>query len=157
MTPSYPDTKGICMSAINDLAKYVQQHANRGTCRCGKCADHPGTDQQPDGHTADVVFFQVSSQGAEPERLRSLVAAAHKGHYGDVDCLDGQEHSYLELGGWIGDQGLALKLMGLGSVLGLWQLLTPKMLPGLSPELEMHMAQSGMVTIQAPAIVPATR
>ena len=30
------------MFAINSLATYVRQHAERGTCRCGKCGDQPG-------------------------------------------------------------------------------------------------------------------
>ena len=36
--------------------------------------------------------------------------------------------SYIELGAWIGDQGLALALMGLGSALGIWGIITPQTL-----------------------------
>lgn len=137
------------MSAINDLAHYVNTHAERGTCRCGKCCDHPGEDKQPQGHTADVVFFEVSSREAEAEQLRALVAAAKQGEYGDVEVMDGNEHGYMELGGWIGDQGLALMLMGLGAVLGLWKLMTPRMIPGLPEDLVQQMAGAGMVTIKS--------
>ncbi len=140
----------VLVSGIEALADYVSKHADRGTCRCGKCIDHPGTDKQPEGHTADVVFFEVSSRGADCDQLKQLVIDAKQGCYGDVDVFDGKEHGYMELGGWIGDQGLALMLMGLGKVLGLWQLLTPKMLPGISPELVQQLAGSGMITIQAP-------
>lgn len=136
------------MSAMNDLVEYVRNHAIRGTCRCGKCADNPGEDSQPAGHTADVVFFQVANDGGTAEELRALVAGVKDGEFCSVDVFDGQEHGYMELGGWIGDQGLAMMLMGLGAVLGLWRLMTPKML-GLPNDLVMQMAGSGMITIQS--------
>ena len=85
------------------------------------------------------------------ERLRKLVQDNVKGAHCDVNIFDGEEHSYLELGGWIGDQGFALMLMGLGTLLGLWKLLTPRtMLPaGMPEDLIMEMAGSGMVAIKA--------
>lgn len=132
----------------------MSEYAERGACRCGKCADAPPNpdQQQPKGHTADMMFFEVSAKnGADPEKLRELVKGNHGGVFGSVDMFDGQEHSYLEVGGWIGDQGLALMLMGLGTVLGLWKLLTPKTLLGntLPKELQMQMAGQGYVSIQA--------
>jgi hypothetical protein len=135
-------------SPLRNLAKYVQEHAIRGTCRCGKCADHPGEDSQPEGHTADVVFFQVANDGGTAEELKALVSAVKDGEFCSVDVFDGEEHGYIELGGWIGDQGLAMMLMGLGAVLGLWRLMTPKML-GLPNDLVMQMAGAGMITIQS--------
>lgn len=134
--------------AMNELREFVTNHAERGTCRCGKCIDHPGEDQPPDGHTVDMVFFEVCAKN-EPDasRLRELIAANKQGEFGALDPWDGKEHSYIEVGGWIGDQGLALMLMGLGAVLGLWPLMTPKMLPGLPDDLVQQMAVAGMVTI----------
>ena len=129
------------------LSEYVQSNAVRGECRCGRCLD--GGEEQPSGHTADVYFFEVASaNGADSEALRDLIKE-HKGEFADADLFDGNEHSYIAIGAWIGDQGLALMLMGLGQVLGLWTLRTPKMFPGLSKELMDQMAGRGMVSIQA--------
>jgi len=132
------------MRPIEALAKYVRNHAVRGTCNCGKCIDHPGTDYQPEGHTADLVFFKVANNGGDTETLRQLVVAAQEGEYCNVNLFDGSEHNFLELGGWIGDQGLAMMLMGLGSVLGLWSLVTPKML-GMPDDMALEMAGNGML------------
>jgi hypothetical protein len=136
------------MSALSD---YVFLHVKRGACQCGKCFDAPDkpAEHQPTGHTADLVFFKVCAV-AEPqaEELRRLIQA-HHGEYGPVDPLDGKEHNYMELGGYIGDQGVALMLMGLGTLLGLWKLLSPAML-GIDGQEAMNMAQMGLLSIQAP-------
>ena len=138
------------MGGMNLLQQYVQTHAERGTCRCGKCFDHPGEDQQPTGHTADMVFFEVCGKDdPSADALRELITNSRQGEFGDLDPWDGKEHSYTEVGGWIGDQGLALMLMGLGHVLGIWKIMTPKLL-GLPDNLVMQMAGQGMVTIMPP-------
>lgn len=139
---------------MKTLQDYVMANAERGACKCGKCADAPPNPEQhqPAGHTADLVFFEVSARnGADAETLKRLVRENRQGEHCDVDVLDGKEHSYLELGGWIGDQGMALTLMGLGSVLGVWKLLTPKTVLGdLIPKaLQMQMAGQGYVSVQA--------
>lgn len=136
------------MDNLRELAEYVKSHAVRGTCCCGQCADHPGTDEQPKGHTADLVFFQVANRGGNADELRALVEAVKDGEFCSVDVFDGNDHGYMELGAWIGDQGLAMMLMGLGSVLGIWKLITPKML-GVPEAMAMQLAQGGMVLIQA--------
>lgn len=129
------------------LYDYVARHAVRGACQCGKCSDAPANPEQdqPGGHTADMVFFKVAAQG-EPnaDEFRRLVQAEHP------RWLDGKEHSYLETGGDMGDQGIALMAMGLGEVLGVWRVLSPRLF-GLSSDdpLAKQMAGSGMVTIQA--------
>lgn len=140
---------------MNDLITYVRQHVERGACQCGQCIDAPPNpeQQQPTGHTADLIFFKVCAKdNPDKEELRSAIKA-HRGRYGYplLDLFDGKEHSYLEIGGWIGDQGLAMMLMGLGSLLNLWQLLTPKTVLGseISDDTAMRMAQSGLITIQS--------
>ena len=81
------------------------------------------------------------------DTLRRLISE-HKGEYADCNPLDGAEHSYIELGGWIGDQGLAMMLMGLGSHLGLWSVMTPNnMMPGLDEETKKMVAGMGLVSI----------
>ncbi len=129
------------------LIAYVQDNAVRGQCRCGRCLD--GGEEQPSGHTADVYFFEVALvEGADKDVLRKLVES-HRGEFAECNLFDGKEHSYIEVGAWIGDQGLALILIGMGFLLGLWRLVTPKMLPGLPKELMDQMAGQGMVSIIA--------
>ena len=130
-----------------DLVEYINHFAQRGDCTCGKCCDAPENQEQPTGHTADVYFFKIAAkEGASKDDFLEVIKK-----WKDVHCecnpLDGKEHNYLELGGWIGDQGLALQMMGLGNVLGVWNLITPKSLPGLPEELMDQMAGSGFVSI----------
>lgn len=132
---------------ISALADYVREHAIRGACRCGKCVDAPSDPDkhQPNGHTASVFYFDVSANGdPDPDTLRSLISSAREGYYADVDLFDGEEHGYIELGAWIGDQGLALTLIALGHLMGLWTVMHPGLLP-IPDDLKAHMAGSGMV------------
>lgn len=131
---------------MSKVYEYVTTHAIRGACQCGRCFDAPAdpTSKQPTGHTANLVFFKVAAKDANADEFRTLVAVEFP-HW-----LDGQEHSYLETGADIGEQGAALMAMGLGAVLGTWDLLTPAMLP-LPDETQMLMAKSGYVSIQARA------
>ena len=138
----------------NNLRQYVVENAILGACQCGKCIDalvNP-EQHQPDGHTSDMIFFKVAAgEKAEKEALRALVKANVKGDFCDVDLFDGKEHNYMEVGSWIGDQGLALMLMGLGSVMGLWTLMTPVTMLKFKPDdpLTKQMAEAGFVAIQA--------
>lgn len=137
---------------MNDLIDYVQTFAIRGECQCGKCIDRKeGPDIDP-SHSADLMFFRVhAAPGADKVTLEKLVRANMRGSYCNVDLFDGKEHGYMELGGWIGDQGLAMQLMGLGAVLHLWNLTTPRSVFGkmLPDEKLMEMAGVGYVTISA--------
>ena len=126
------------------LYEYVSKHCERGACQCGKCIDSPENpvQRQPKGHTADLVFFEVILKNNPiKEEFLGLVKEKYP------QWLDGKEHNYMEMGGDIGDQGTALMAMGLGSLLGVWQLLTPRMLP-IPEDLVMQMAGKGMITIQ---------
>ena len=133
---------------MNNLASYIRNHVERGSCLCGKCVDAPTVSMQPTGHTSDVIYFRVRAFG-EPnaEELRRLIVA-HPGIFSQVDLFDGQEHNYQELGGWIGNQELALMLMGLGELLELWTLITPRSL-GLPNDLVRLMTGAGLITIQS--------
>ena len=133
---------------MKTLRKFVEDHAERGTCRCGRCVDQPVDDVQPTGHTVDLIFFEVSAKGEpDTDELRRLITESRQGEFCELDPWDGKEHSYIEVGAWIGDQGLAMMLMGLGAVLELWPLMTPRMLPGLPDALVQQMAERGMVSI----------
>lgn len=127
------------------LAEYVIQNAVRGDCQCGQCVDAPpaGMSQQPTGHTADLTFFKVAAKPeAKAEALLALVKAEQPKY------LDGKEHSYIEIGADLGDQGVALMLIGLGGVLGLWKVLSPETLLAFAPaETKMRLAQNGYVSL----------
>lgn len=129
-----------------NLAEYVKDHAVREACTCGQCIDAPPNpeERQPENHTVDIVFFKVA-QANEPDAktFRSLIESEYP------QWLNG-EHGYIEMGADMGDQGIALITMALGSLLGVWELLTPKnMLPSLSDDIQMKLAGLGMVTIRA--------
>lgn len=132
---------------MENLAQFVMSNTERGECKCGQCID-AGSKPDPQGHTVDMVFFKVAKKnGATAEAFRKLTAE-HKGHYGDVNPFDGKEHNFMELGGWIGDQGLAMQYMGLGVSLGLFKLLSPAML-GMEGQDAVQLAGMGMLAIQA--------
>lgn len=133
---------------ISELAKYVYDHTERGECQCGQCADK-SDNPDPVGHTIDMVFFKVAKVGSPTlEEFRKLTKDSKDGEFCEADPLDEQEHNYMELGGWLGDQGLAMLYMALGVSLGAFKLLSPAML-GLSGQMAMQMAQAGMLSIQA--------
>lgn len=133
---------------MDDLATYVTQYAVRGACQCGLCADapaHPEQHQPLPEHSVDVTFFRVAAaEGARADDLRASVKSEHP------EYLNGAEHSYITIGADLGDQGIALMLIGLGHVLGLWRALSPAtVLPSLPHELKMQMAGAGMVSLKA--------
>jgi hypothetical protein len=129
------------------ITDYIVAHVDRGECKCGKCID-VADKADPVGHTADLVFFKVAAKGEPSADEFRRLTEQHKGEFADCNPFDGNEHGYMELGGWIGDQGLALMYMGLGAVLGVFELLTPRLLPGLPESLVMQMAGSGLVTVK---------
>lgn len=119
---------------MKNLFDYLHEHAFRS---------------EPKDGDADMIFFGVrKGPDASADDLKAVIAQ-HKGEFCEVDLFDGKEHGYMEIGGWAGDQGAALALMGLGAALGMWQLLTPKTVLGdsVSEKEALHMAGLGMVSI----------
>ncbi len=78
----------------------------------------------------DVHFFTcvVNTVSAETHRgrLMELLAGYPWGETGLRALIDGP--NYLEVGAALGDQGAALRLFGLGQVLGFWKVVTPQLL-----------------------------
>ena len=98
-----------------------------------------------------MEFFGVKTDKTivSPEALKGILQN-HIGEFDECDCFDGKEHSYIELGAFVGSQEGALRLMGMGADLGLWELLTPtSLMPFLSEELRLEMAGGGYVCIKA--------
>jgi hypothetical protein len=141
---------------MTPLTDYILAHTERGDCKCGKCFDTTGA-PDPNGHTVDMVFFKVAVKDSPSKEEFVRLSQDHHGEWGEVDPLDGKEHNYLELGGWIGDQGVAMMYMALGVSLGVFQLLSPAMLD-LTGEMALHMAEAGLLSVQAKKVaaeVPA--
>jgi hypothetical protein len=134
---------------MNALAQYVLDHTIRGECRCQKCIDR-GYSPDPDGHTADVVFFKAAAINNPTAEEFIQMTMDNKGHWTDMNPLDGEEHGYMELGGWVVNQNIALQYMALGQILGVFQIHEPKsMFPGIDEEEAMRMAGAGLITITA--------
>ena len=133
---------------MSALVQYVLKHTDRNACTCGKCIVS-GENRVMTGHTADVFFFDVCAKGnPNVDEFKKLIAE-HSGEFCEVNLFDGEEHGYQELGGWIGDQGLAMQFMGLGVILGLWEVAHPVNMLKLERDnpLAQQMAGMGMVTI----------
>lgn len=114
------------MNPNNDLRKYVAKHVER---------DAKGR--------LNLMFFRINKRGNPIEEDFLDLVKEQYPHW-----LDGKEHHYLECGGDMGDQGIALATMGLGAMLGVWKILTPdNMMPFLPKKLQMQMAGSGMISI----------
>ena len=137
---------------MSALVEYVLRCTERGECQCGRCVDK-GDQPDPVGHTVDLEFLKVSMVPLTfptAEELRGLVKA-HQGEFNQMDPYDGQEHGYMEIGGWIGDQGLALQFMALSELLGIGDVLTPTKIlgPKIPVELRQQAAAAGYVTLKA--------
>jgi hypothetical protein len=132
------------------LAEYVITHTERGECKCGQCFDR-GERPDPTGHSVDVALFNVAIQNHPTLDEFATLIKTHRGEFADVDVFDGQEHSYIELGGWLGDQGVALRFMALGHMLEAFTLMTPRSILGADVDdaLVQQMAGMGLVTVVA--------
>jgi hypothetical protein len=129
-----------------DLLEYVNRYAVRGACTCDRCIDAPAdaAAQQPVGHTVDLTFFKVAARGGSKDEFLTHVRNEFPG------WLDGREHSYIEVGGDVCDQGHALLTIGLGHVLGAWRALTPDtLMPDAPADLKQQMAAQGFIGLQA--------
>ena len=105
---------------IDRLNDYIVASTERGECQCGRCADK-GPDRLAPAHSVNVHFFWVSLKGQpHVQDLKSLLEA----EYPNLDRLH-QGLSYIEIGGELGSQDLALRLIGLGGLLRLWSVVTP--------------------------------
>ena len=126
---------------MGKLIQYIIDHTTRGECQCGLCMDK-NPDTVAPSHSVDVHFFWVSTRlHPETDQFTQLIES----EYPDLERLSGGP-SYIELGGVMGDQDAALRFIGLGELLGMWHVITPKtIIPGLDDESANSMAGQGMV------------
>lgn len=127
-----------------ETQKMIKDYGIRGACCCGSCVDAPDTPQEHQPEGVNLTFFRVGVRGGlTAEEFKKTVEAEFP-HF-----FNGQEHSYLQVGGDIGDQGMALTLIGMGHQLGVWKALSPDtLLPSLPEAIKKQMAGSGMVALQ---------
>lgn len=124
---------------MNELIAYILSHTERGECHCGLCCDAK-LDAAVPPHSVNVHFFWVAAKDSPTrERLLELLRA----HYPSFGRLE-KGPSYIEIGAELGDQGLALLLIGLGGLVGLWQVITPEAL-GFDEEMAKEAAGRGFV------------
>ena len=115
--------------------------------------------------TADLISFKIKiTNNPCAKELKELVTD-FKGNDGiftkfntDTKILelfnpfDGEEHSYIELGAWLGHQHLALEFIGLCCLLNIATLLTPDtILPpnSIDKSMRLKMAGMGLITMMA--------
>jgi len=124
-------------------------------------------DPEIDSTFSYAGFFEVSA--VDPESGKLLVTAnelaeavglallQERGEFSDISRDRFQEGpSYIELGGWIGSQQVAIQLMGLGASLGLWDLVTPALL-GIEGQMAQELLGRGMLLIAPKAESPLSR
>ncbi len=90
----------------------------------------------------DVHFITVGVAKEKAETQKDRFVGILRG-YPQPDRLAGGP-SYIEVGGVVGSQDVALRMFALGEVLGLWQVITPKTL-GLAGEDADRFAGRGLV------------
>jgi hypothetical protein len=98
-----------------------------------------------------MFFFDVAAKdNPDADEFKKLIQE-HQGEFNDVNPFDGAEHNYIELGGWIGDQGIAMQFMGLGVLLNLWKVMHPVNMLKLERNnpLAQQLAGVGMVSLIA--------
>lgn len=142
---------------MSELAVYILDHIGRGACTCGKCigASSDPKKLQPNGHSIDMQFFNVAWRNNPSDADKQIIKnelirliKGHKGEFCDIDLFDGKEHNFIEIGGWIGDQTLALMLMGMGELVGIWKVATPnRIAPEFSEETRTMLAETGYISI----------
>jgi len=101
----------------------------------------------------DMYFFKVTMARDDQLDVQEFIRLTneHEGEYANCNPLDGNEHNYIELGAWIGNQTIALQYMALGQMLGLWKVMQPKLILNINEpenlEIANQMAGMGMISI----------
>lgn len=136
---------GHPVDAVRSLAQLVQASVIRLQISEGE--------ELPEG-ALDVGFFKLTATTPEGEVLvtqdefHEALNAALEQRSGDFIELDRERllggPSYIELGQWLGDQGIAIGFIGLGALLGFWDVASPQAL-GITGEQAAQMLGMGFL------------
>lgn len=102
-----------------------------------------------DTYDVDMVFFGINVI-CDPDRDKLLELIPYHGTFGNapIKLNDGGVHNFIEVGAWLGDQDMALRLMALGAHLGLWRIVSPLGVQREMPRAEsIAMAKIGMLAV----------
>lgn len=98
---------------------------------------------RPEVEKVDMVFVKVGVDKQAAEKIKDeLISILNE--YPEPERIAGGP-SYIEVGGIIGDQGMAFQLFAVGKVLGLWSVITPATLGITDEEQVKQLAGSGMI------------
>lgn len=128
------------MSRIRELAKFVQDYSlvfrkgeivaehdtgNVHVVTVDAFPEIPSSERTIDMHFV-AVGFTADALGRRDEFLE-LIRESEQGEFASIS-LDRikQGPSYIEYGGWLGDQTLALQFLALGELYDLWKVITPE-------------------------------
>jgi hypothetical protein len=103
----------------------------------------------------DVVFFRVACSSEADAASFQLAVDSYRGTFGNPELrpLNGMVYNFIELGAWMGDQELALRMMALGTYLEVWRLITPRDVLTTGGSAEIYaLAKIGMVAIVTEAV-----
>lgn len=109
-------------------------------------------DNQTENDAIDTHFLKVYMVNSPNVSDFKDLISNYTGEFTTIDPFDGNEHSYIQLGAYLGSQDLALRFMALGQYLDLWEILTPERMFGSSliqTTIDI-LAEQGLVTIKAP-------
>jgi hypothetical protein len=97
----------------------------------------------------DMVFFGVNvNVNANMDDLLPLLPYHGKFGVPNLNILSGDVYNYIEVGAWLDDQELALRLMALGAQLELWRVISPLEVNNEMPiAVSIAMAKTGMLAI----------
>lgn len=102
------------MADTSALFDYVNEHIRR-----------LGDDETPPENTMDLIFWRVVPAGGAARTLVQLIRE-HKAVNSPCNLFDGQWHNHIDIGGFVGHDGLALAMMALGASLDVFELEVPE-------------------------------
>jgi len=109
------------------LIEYVLKHTRIGICMCRTCAQPNVAYRINPKHTIDMLYFDVAVNpqlNLQQAGKWLKVAAQHsKGFHRDLNVFDGNTHTYVEIGAWLGTEELGLRFMALASACDLLKIL----------------------------------
>jgi hypothetical protein len=108
------------MTASDNLPNYVAAHTT-----CTESRWHGVGSDLRGPYPISAVRLNHDGMEIMPEKGKFLELV--RAHQGDIGCnpLDGHEHGFLEMARWLHSSGTVLPFVGLGVILGVFELVNP--------------------------------